>query len=269
MALRIAQITLLNGVQSIVKTFPTGIKGYLIGNESGFTCDVQLENGDEKILYPGYVDWFSPGPGFSGTIFVKPSINIQTAILYPSQTLWVDAVSPIDDISASAYPMALPRPMTAGTTSPQTGFSIYVVFTVTSTPTARYMLNLFNSAASGSQNIKRVYAAQIKHAGSGYVTGNLSVRTDGTDNNFPNAATIINHNIGGGTDPTGHATFANNTAIPAQNTFVSATELDNDMFDFLSPPDAVYLNPQQNLTMDVQDPCTLDLIYMTMKYTNA
>lgn len=269
MAQRIAQITLLNGVQSIIKAFPTGIKGFLIGNESGFTCDVQLENGDEKTLYPGTVDYYAPGPGFSGIIFVRPSINIQTAILYPSQTLWVDAVSLVDDISVGSYPMQLSRPMTAGTTSPQTGFSIYVVFTVTSTPTARYMLNLFNSAASGSQNIKRVYAAQIKHAGSGYVTGNLSVRTDGTDNNFPNAATIINHNIGGGNDTTGHATFANNTAIPAQNTFVASTQLDNDMFDFLSPPDAVYLNPQQNLTMDVQDPTASDIVYMTMKYTNA
>ena len=97
------------------------------------------------------------------------------------------------------------------------------------------------------------------------------MRTDGVDNNFAVGAKIFTHNVLDVTLPVPtnmHVTIANDVAIPAQNVFLFTTILDNDLFDFLGPPDALYLNPGQNVTMDIQNPVVSSLIFMMFKWSD-
>jgi len=163
--------------------------------------------------------------------------------------------------------MSLGRQMQAGLTSPQSGFSTFIIFSVSATPTNRQMLNIFNANALNSGVIARIFSIQIKQNGFGYCIANLSVRTDGVDNNLGSNAAVITHNIGGpGSNM--HVSFANNTIIPVQNTFVGIALLDNDLYDFAGSRGAYYLNPGQNLTMDVQDALPSSRIFMVFDWTD-
>jgi hypothetical protein len=174
--------------------------------------------------------------------------------------------------------MALSRPMQAGPSSPGAGFSTYTTFTVTASPTGRYILNLFNGSTLGV--IYRLFSSQIKQNGVGTAVTNISVRTDGTDNNLGSGSSkVIQHSINNGqlsaslgAPPSqAHATFLNNGSIPAQNTFIYTFLVENTdpAYDFISPPDARLLYPGQNWTCDVQNPIGSSLISMVFKWGEA
>ena len=269
MSFPLGSLPLINGIKATFNTPFTGLKGLIIGNESGLDCDVQLgPSGIRKKLYPGTIDFFEVRLGYTGYVDVSPTLSIASGILYPSSFLTFDMVGLNENIDTSIYPMSLGRQMQAGLTSPQSGFTGNVLFSVVAAPTNRQMLNIFNNNVLKSGVIARIFSIQIKQSGAGFCVANLSVRTDGTDNNFAGAASIIRHNIGGpGSNM--HVTFANNTAIPAQNSFVGTVNLDNDLYDFAGSRGAYYLNPQQNLTLDVQNAVALSTILMSFDWTDA
>lgn len=274
--INLGSLTISSGVKSVFNGPGQGIQGLVIGNESGLTCLVTLEGcAIQKTLLPGTVDFFPAAPGFNGNVLVSPSIQIATAILYPSSYLSFDAVGLNEPFNASLYPMALNRPMSAGTSSPQSGFSSALVLSVSASPSNSYGLNLFNPATSTV--IARIYSAQIAvsdvpAATPKLCTGNLATRTDGNDNNFGVAVKIFNHNVRDTTLPNGsamHATAFNDTAISAPNVFLGTWEFGTVPFEFLGPPDSVYLNPGQNFLIDVQNPVASSRVFCMLKWTEA
>jgi len=269
MSFPLGQLPLINGIKATFNTPFTGLKGLIIGNESGLDCDIQLgPSGVCKKLYPGTIDFFEVRLGYTGYVDVTPTLGIASGILYPSSYLTFDMVGKNENIDTSVYPMSLGRQMQAGLTSPQSGFTSYIVFSVVAAPTNRQMLNIFNNNALNSGVIARIFSIQIKQSGAGFCIANLSVRTDGTDNNLAGGNNaVITHNIGGpGSNM--RVTFANNTAIPAQNSFVGITVLDQDLYDFAGSRGAFYLNPKQNLTMDIQDAIALSRVFMAFDWTD-
>ncbi len=269
MSFPLGSLPLINGQKTSFNTPFTGLKGLIIGNESGLDCDVVLgPSGVRKKLYPGTIDFFEVRLGYQGVVLVSPTLGIASGILYPSSFLTFDMVGLNENIDTSVYPMSLGRQMQAGLTSPQSGFTSYIVFSVIATPTNRQMLNIFNNNALDSGVIARIFSIQIKQSGAGFCVANLSVRVDGINNNLAGGANaIVTHNFGG---PSSNmlVTFANNTAIPAQNIFVGITLLDNDLYDFAGSRGAFYLNPKQNLTLDIQDAIALSRVYMAFDWTD-
>src|SRR6266487_145045 len=265
----LGSLPLINGQKTSFNTPFTGLKGLIIGNESGLDCDVQLgPSGVRKKLYPGTIDFFEVRLGYQGVVLVSPTLGIASGILYPSSFLTFDMVGKDENIDTSVFPLALARQMQAGLTSPQSGFSCYVVFSVAANPTNRQLLNIFNNNAANSGVIARIFSIQVKQSGAGFCIANLSVRTDGIDNNLAIGASIVVHNVGGPSSNM-HVTFANNTVLPAANVFIGTTVIDNDLYDFAGSRGAYYLNPRQNLTLDIQDAVALSRIYMVFDWTDA
>src|SRR6266581_1011712 len=268
MSFPLGSLPLINGTKTSFNTPFTGLKGLIIGNESGLDCDIVMgPSGVRKKLYPGTVDFFEVRLGYQGVVLVSPTLGIASGILYPSSFLTFDMVGLNENIDTSVYPMSLGRQMQAGLTSPQSGYSSGDIFLVALNPTNRYLLNIFNNNAANSGVIARIFAAQIRHNCTGTCSVNLSVRTDGVDNNFAVNLPIFRHNIGGPASLM-HVTEGNNVAIPGANTFVFSSIVDDNLYDFLVPPDAFYLNPRQNLTMDIQTPCVGALVYMMFKWSD-
>lgn len=269
----LGNLTISAGVPATFKAPPTSLQALVIGNESGLSVVIKLEGcGIEKTLYPGTVDVFPINYGFSGMVFITPTLAIATAILYPGSFLSFDAVGIGDNLNAGAYPLSLARPMTAGASSPQSGFSAASTFVISGSPTHAYGLNIFNPANSGV--IARVYSAQAMCSDLPATTpkawfASVVQRTDGTNNNFANAATVIQHNIAG-TATTNTSTskmlatfFANLDPTSPPNVFVATWSQTTLAYDFLSPPDCLYVNPGQNLLIEFQNP-NINGMYITM-----
>lgn len=86
-----------------------GIQAVLIGNESGLTVVITMENGGvAKTLYPGTVDWFQVNEGFTGNVKIAPIALLSNVATYPSSFLGFDAIGIRDPEQASMYPLALP-----------------------------------------------------------------------------------------------------------------------------------------------------------------
>ncbi len=271
MSFPLGSLPLINGTKTSFNTPFTGLKGLIIGNESGLDCDVQMgPSGVRKKLYPGTIDFFEVRLGYQGVVLVNPTLGIQTGLLYPSSYLTFDMVGLNENIDISVFPMNLNRPMTAGTASPQKGFSTALVLTMSAAPANHSGLNIFNPANSGV--IARIFSAREKvsdfpAATPKTITGNVFVRTDGTDNNFAVAAKIFPHNVTDTTKPTGsvmHVTGFVDQVIAAPNVFLGTFLISDDEFQFFGPPDCLYLNPGQNFAIDVQSPIASSLLFDMM-----
>lgn len=115
--------TITAGQDTVQSNLPMdGVKGYLVGNESGLTEVIIMDGqGDSKSLYPGTVDYFPVRKGFSGTIIAKNQSLLNNVALWPSSFLQYDMVG-IGDTSfnASVYPLTLPRLTNIGNSVPLT-----------------------------------------------------------------------------------------------------------------------------------------------------
>src|SRR5581483_2650603 len=125
MVQRLPDITLQSGVQTGMTGVPLYVKGYIIGNESGLSCTVEMQGlFNPKNLYPGTVDFFPCAPGFSGNIIINNVTMLSNVSSWPSSFLTVDMVTLQDHIDESLYPMPLPtRQTTTPTTSGNPIFS--------------------------------------------------------------------------------------------------------------------------------------------------
>src|SRR5207247_2376027 len=138
MSFPLGSLPLIKDTKTSFNTPFTGLKGLIIGNESGLDCDVQLgPSGVRKKLYPGTIDFFEIRLGYNGIVFVTPTLGIASGILYPSSFLTFDMVGKNENIDTSVYPMSLGRQMHAGLTSSQSGFSLGAKLTVSGSPTYR------------------------------------------------------------------------------------------------------------------------------------
>lgn len=263
-------INIAAGVNTSFKAPPTGVQALVIGNESGLTCVVTLEGtGTQKTLYPGTVDVFPVGIGFSGIVFVAPSSLIGTAILYPGTFLACDAIGIGDNLNYGAYPMALPRPMTAGTTSPQSGYSNEASIQSGGSTVANFGVNIFNPVGSGI--IARVYSLHVfalpsPTQGQLY---NIWTRVDGTNNHFSNADDpAFQHNINGSFSKV-TTTFNVATAIPTPQNVIQEQFYASGYFDYLGPPDCLYLNPGQNLLVTAPSLAINTTCFIGFKWTES
>jgi hypothetical protein len=87
-----------------------GIKGILIGNESGLTVTITMESGGvQKTLYPSMLDWYAVNPGFTGNIKIAPAVILNNVTSFPASSLVFDAIGLNDSENASMYPVHMPR----------------------------------------------------------------------------------------------------------------------------------------------------------------
>src|SRR5229473_3731643 len=105
------------GIQAVVANTPAsfrtssqGYSGLLIGNESGLTVIITLDGtGHSKSLYPGVVDYFPLTSGYTGTVIIGSTAQLNNVASWPSSFIQFDAVGIHEHINLNAYPLTLPR----------------------------------------------------------------------------------------------------------------------------------------------------------------
>jgi len=108
-------VDLSSGKNQSFQGVQSGLLGYIIGNESGFTVVVDMQGtGHSKTLYPGCVDLFETGENFTGTINFIVTSKLSNLSSWPSAFLQLDAVGIQDTINENSYPMPLPRLVNIG-----------------------------------------------------------------------------------------------------------------------------------------------------------
>ncbi len=101
------------------KTSSAGMQGLIIGNESGYSATIALDGtAFNKSLYPGTVDFFPVGTGFSGTVKIKTEGRLNNVALWPSSYLQFDAVGYAEKVNTGVYPLTLPRLTNIGNNVP-------------------------------------------------------------------------------------------------------------------------------------------------------
>lgn len=125
MTVNLGSITLIAGVPNTFTTPSTGLAGILIGNDSGFTCAVQVGSNSPRNILPGSVDFFPVDSFYHGVIVINPSSTLSTAGLYPAQEMYFEAVGPHEGFNPAGYPMSLPRNTTGTFAGGQTAYRIY------------------------------------------------------------------------------------------------------------------------------------------------
>jgi hypothetical protein len=128
----LGNITLIPGIINTFSAPFSGVAGIIIGNESGFTCDIQMGVSSNRSLKPGTQDFFPINNGFNGVIIINPKSLLTTANLYPSQTIFFEAVGFHEGFDPSGYPMALPRNTTGSFAGTQQGYQFFF-YTIAST----------------------------------------------------------------------------------------------------------------------------------------
>lgn len=252
----LGQLPITAGINGRFLAPTTGLQALIIGNESGLSVVVTLEGtGTSKSLYPGTVDVFPIKGGFTGNVLVTPTIQITTAILYPGSFLSFDAIGLNESLNYGAYPIALPRPMTSGTQSGAKGYSTFAQLTGGAGATGPQGLNLFNPKGSGV--VGKIYSMQLLASDTptnpSVESGSIYTRTDGIDNGtdttggaFWTAQGTFTHNIGG-TPSVMSANILLNSPVPPKNVVQQGFYVKTALYDFLGPPDTIYLNPGQNI----------------------
>ena len=108
-------VDLSSGKNTSFQGVQSGLLGYIIGNESGYTVVVEMQGtGQSKTLYPGTVDIFEAGESFSGTIKFTLTSKLSNVSSWPSTFLQLDAVGIRDTINENSYPIPLPRLVNIG-----------------------------------------------------------------------------------------------------------------------------------------------------------
>lgn len=98
------------GVNDTKQVGSQGLKGVLIGNESGLSVVIYMDGtSDSKSLYPGTVDFFPITGGFSGTVKWKTQSLLNNVAQWPSSFLQFDTVGINEPFNTSVYPLTLPR----------------------------------------------------------------------------------------------------------------------------------------------------------------
>lgn len=99
-----------------INTPRNNIDGFIIGNESGYTCVIQLVGTSfTKSLYPGTVDYFKSSPQFTGVLAIQTFNYLSNSASYPGSFLQIDAVYTGEQLPYF-FPMSLSRVQNVGNT---------------------------------------------------------------------------------------------------------------------------------------------------------
>jgi hypothetical protein len=223
--------------QSFTLNVPSNnVEGFIIGNESGYTCVIQLVGtAFTKSLYPGTVDFFAVNnQSFTGTISVQTFSYLTNISAYPGSFLQIDVVFQNEKLPY-VFPFALGRVQNVGNT--------VNTFTATSSQTDTSLVNDTNTA--GTQIIEATVSGQGSSAVSVtndgiWVLGNMTspgqlsldnatITSDGAGNMVMNNLTTTGNftttslNIVAG----GAATFTNGSKSPIISSFKTFTFTSN------------------------------------------
>jgi hypothetical protein len=249
----------------------TGIKGLIIVNESGLSMTITMEGTtSSKPLFPSSSDYFPTGPGFTGSVLIiNPTTSIGTALLYPGSFLTFFAVGANEEINLQAYPVSLNRPMSVGTQSGAGGFSNDAIVNTVGAST-NFAVNLYNPKTSGI--VARVYSLHVvvlpaPTTGQAF---NIYIRNDGIDNALvASGDPPFAHNIGGATSKIKTTFQPGVTAIAAANQLQEQIFAGNQFYDYLGPPDCLYLNPGQNLLTNAPTVAATTTIVIGYKWAES
>ena len=159
MSSQLGSLAIVSGADETYTVPNQGVKGILIGNESGITVTVTMESGQvSKTLYPSTLDWFAVKPGFSGNIKIHPYTILSNISSWPASSLIFDAIGLNDTEEAANYPQQLTRNTNIGNTVTTTG------------GTASSIVN--DNSALGTQF--------IESTPTGTGTSTVSIKNDGT-----------------------------------------------------------------------------------------
>lgn len=89
----------------------SGLSGIVIGNESGYTCTVEMVGANTvRTLYPGVVDWFpvQNGVNWNGKVKITPSADLSNVSDWPSTFIYIDTFG-TNERPAGTYPFSLFR----------------------------------------------------------------------------------------------------------------------------------------------------------------
>jgi len=115
MSVTLGTLPITSGKNTAFIAPSNGLKAILIGNDSGLTVTVTMENcGVQKTLYPGVLDWFAVRRGFNGVIRVSPYTVLNNVAAWPASSLIFDAIGLNDPEHADMYPVAMYRVINSG-----------------------------------------------------------------------------------------------------------------------------------------------------------
>lgn len=247
MTQRLPNIQLQSGIQATANV-PLFVAGYIIGNESGLSCTVEMQGlFNPKNLHPGMADYFPCAPNFSGNIIINNTTTLTNIASWPSSYLTVDMVLLTDKVDASLYPMPLPtRQTTTPTTSGNPIFSATVGFG--STVGNKQVLNVFNPQNSGVNY--EFHSARVFTSGNQLGIASSLQFNSGPDNLYSAPVTIASHSCSSSQPvSTANATSQEITTTPATTVIEVIDTQQNVTLDFLLFPDKVTLAPGNNLTL--------------------
>ena len=266
MVQRLPDIQLQSGIP-VTSAVPPFVKGFIIGNESGLSCTVEMQGlFNPKNLYPGTVDFFPCEPNFSGNILINNVTMLSNVSSWPSSFLTVDMVTLQDKVDTSLFPMALPtRQTTTPTTSGNPIFSATVGYGATATDAQS--LNIYNPANSGV--LYEFHSARVFTNDSTIPTCNLAF-TSGPDNNYLNPVSTVCH-FCSVLPPisTAHATSVDSTGVTL-GTILEVVDVQQDTtIDFLLFPDKIVVLPGNNVTLTIVSSSTAHIVRLTAKWTEV
>lgn len=241
----------------IVNTGNKRLGWVIVKNESPYELYIQAPSkGQTYTILPQTADKIQQHLGDT-LLQVVPKFLIPKASPSSEVHFTIYATDDENFIPPGDYPVSLSRQASPTDPAGQVGYSVCFVITNSASPTGASGINIFNPTNSGI--IGRMFSIQAEHSGTGFVTANIAIRTDGTDNNFGLGTINFAHNVGG-VGPKCHVTGFQNTTIAAPNTFEGTWILNQgQLYDFLGLPDNIYVNPGQNVLVDIQNPVASEL----------
>jgi len=109
-------LPLTSGVRTFANIGAEGLSGCVIGNESGLTCIITMQGSNlARSLYPGEVNFFPVGRGFTGIVQIDPSTQLANSSSWPGQFLQIDTYGSNEQPSG-VYPLQLTRSTNVGNT---------------------------------------------------------------------------------------------------------------------------------------------------------
>lgn len=222
----------------------TGMKGIIVTNQSGLTCDVTMDGGNvHKTLQPGIIDWFPVDLGFTGTFIIKPSAILMNSTSFTASNLTFDGVGLHDSETPNSYPIQMTVPAVTTTASGKPIFSAGFFFNPTST--LKQKLNVFNPANSGVNftfHSARCYTTSSVAANVAFIAFDPA-----PDLAFPTSVGAAAHLVQSSLPVSKSNCTAQDSAAALVATILELMPtVANTVFDFLVFPDVVVLAPGFN-----------------------
>jgi hypothetical protein len=105
------KIPLVANTSTMINVGGSGLSGLVIGNDSGFTCLIELQGANTKrTLYAGMVDFVPvpPNVNWTGNLLITPSSDLNNIQSWPASFLQIDTFG-LGEQPSGQYPINLNR----------------------------------------------------------------------------------------------------------------------------------------------------------------